>query len=75
MTGEMECMAHITVVHTMLFGTELGPKVTKFSFDLQGDPQFNDGRQMGATEAMRWYSEKDFVPKSLQSYLSTGTVG
>ena len=70
---EVESMAMLAVIHTKLFGTEIGGKIVGQSFQDQGDSLFGKGLMTGGQELVEFF--KNNTPAmGLASYLINGEM-
>jgi hypothetical protein len=66
---EIESLAHITVVHTKVFGGQTGWLLVQDALRVQGHAEFGRGQAAGADDFLRWLSERSYTPRSLTDYL------
>jgi hypothetical protein len=66
---EIESLAHITVVHTRMFGGQIGWLLVQDALRDQGHAEFNRGQAAGADDFLRWLNGRSYAPRSLTDYL------
>jgi hypothetical protein len=66
---EIESLAHITVVHTRMFGGQIGWLLVQDALRDQGHAEFGRGHAAGADDFLRWLNERSYTPRSLTDYL------
>jgi hypothetical protein len=66
---EIESLALITVVHTQLFGGQIGWLLVQDALREQGQAEFGRGQTAGAGDFLRWLNERSNTPRALTHYL------
>src|SRR3984957_16628183 len=66
---EIESLAHITVVHTKMFGGPIGWLLVQDALRDQGHAEFDRGQAAGADDFLRWLNGRSYAPRSLTDYL------
>jgi hypothetical protein len=66
---EIECLAHITVLHTKVFGGQIGWLLVQDALRDQSHAEFGRGQTAGADDVLRWLNERSDTPRSLTDYL------
>lgn len=66
---EIESLAHITVVHTKMFGGQIGWLLVQDALRNQGHTEFGRGQAAGGEDFLRWLNERSCTPRSLTDYL------
>ena len=66
---EIESLAHITVVHTKMFGGQIGWLLVQDALRDQGHAEFDRGQAAGADDFLRWLNGRSYAPRSLTDYL------
>jgi hypothetical protein len=67
--GEIESLALITVVHTKIFGGQIGWLLVQDALREQGHAEFDCGQTAGAKDFFRWLSDRSTTPLVLTDYL------
>jgi hypothetical protein len=67
--GEIESLALITVVHTKIFGGQIGWLLVQDALREQGQAEFDRGQTAGAKDFFRWLSDRSTTPLVLTDYL------
>lgn len=67
--GEIEPLAFITVVHTKMFGGQIGWLLVQDALRELGQAEFDRGQTAGAEDFLRWMNERSHIPRSLTDYL------
>lgn len=65
----IESLALITVIHTRMFGAEIGWLLIQDALREQGRAEFERGRTAGAFDFLRWLDDRSYAPRSLTDYL------
>lgn len=66
-TDELQAIAYLTATLTRIFAAT-GPEILKKCISIQGEPEFEEGRLLGAYEVPAWLGNKT-APMSLAQYL------
>jgi hypothetical protein len=69
---EIESLALITVVHTKMFGGQVGWLFVQDALRGQGQAEFDRGQTAGADDFLRWLKDRSNTPQSLTEYLLEG---
>jgi hypothetical protein len=67
--GEIESLALITVVHTKMFGGQVGWLLVQDALQMQGQAEFDRGQAAGADDFLRWLSDRSNTPRTLTDHL------
>src|SRR6266436_7207049 len=67
--GEIESLALITVVHTKIFGGQIGWLLVQDALREQGQAEFDRGQTAGAKDFYRWLNGRSTTPLVLTNYL------
>ena len=67
--GEVESLALVTVVHTKMFGGQVGWLLVQDALRMQGQAEFDRGQAAGADDFRRWLSDSSNTPRSLINHL------
>ena len=67
--GEIESLALITVVHTKMFGGQIGWLLVQDALRDPGHAEFDRGQAAGADDFLRWLNGRSYAPRSLTDYL------
>lgn len=70
--GEIESLALITVVHTNIFGGQVGWLLVQDGLREQGQAEFDRGQTVGADDFLRWLKNRSNTPRALTEYLLEG---
>jgi hypothetical protein len=70
--GEIESLALITVVHTNIFGGQVGSLLVQDALREQGQAEFDSGQTVGADDFLRWLKDRSNAPRALTEYLLEG---
>jgi hypothetical protein len=69
---EIESLALITVVHTQLFGGQIGWLLVQDALREQGHAEFGRGQTAGGEDFLRWLNDRSNTPRLLTDYLLAG---
>jgi hypothetical protein len=70
--GEIESLALITVVHTNIFGGQVGWVLVQDALRERGQAEFDRGQTVGADDFLRWLKDRSNTPRALTEYLLEG---
>jgi hypothetical protein len=66
---ELQSLALITLIHTRIFGHEIGSLLVGDALRDQRNAEFGRGRTVGARDLFRWLDERSYTPLALTDYL------
>jgi hypothetical protein len=66
---EIHSLALLTVVHTKLFGGQIGWLLVQDALREQGQAEFDRGQSAGGDDFLRWLSDRSNTPRSLTDHL------
>ncbi len=66
---ELQSLALITLIHTKIFGHEIGSLLVGGALRDQRNAEFARGRTVGARDLFRWLDERSYTPLALTDYL------
>jgi hypothetical protein len=66
---ELQSLALITLIHTKIFGHEIGSLLVGDALRDQRNAEFARGRTVGARDLFRWLDERSYTPLALTDYL------
>jgi hypothetical protein len=67
--GEIESLALITVVHTKMFGGQIGWLLVQDALREHGHAEFDRGQTAGADDFLHWLSDRSNTPRALTNHL------
>jgi hypothetical protein len=66
---ELQSLALVTLIHSKIFGHEIGSLLVGSALRDQSNAEFARGRTVGTRDLFRWLDERSYTPRALTDYL------